>query len=476
MTTDTETDQKSGRHNRSQILQHNSSLCVNSSLFDGICNAINGQHVRRDAVIDAVHFGVADHIVKCADHEFFELFVYHGLFPEIALAVLHPLEVRRGYATSIAENVWNDENAFLSKDFVRCGGGGTIGAFSKDSALHPVGVATGDLILGCGRNQNFALGKHKLRGISAIGFREPGNSFSTLAVFPERFHVNAVLLVQCAIHFDHADNFVTCLRHEAGSVRADISEPLNDDSCVFGLQPQLLDGLVTDDHDAAPSGFAASSRSTDVDRFTGHDRGDGLTHVHGVSVHHPRHDLFVGVHVGSGDVFFGADELDEFSGVTTSHAFQLAHGHLVRIANDATLCAAEWNIHYGTFPGHPTGESPHLVERDIRRIANASFRGSARYGMLHTKSGKDFEFAIVHRNRDVDDELAVGVLQNFPQAFIQIEFLRGEVEARGLRLPGIDLLFKGNSLHRISDYDHERRWPVKGLGPEANLQILDSAG
>ena len=95
--------------------------------------------------------------------------------------------------------------------------------------------------------------------------------------------------------------------------------------------------------------------------------------------------------------------------------------------------------------------------------------------MLHPKPGEHFELAVVHGNRDVDDELAVGILQDFPKAFVQVEFLRGEVEARGLRLPGIDLLFKGNSLHRISDYDHERRWPVKGLGPEANLQILDSA-
>src|SRR5438477_12485404 len=75
----------------------------------------------------------------------------------------------------------------------------------------------------------------------------------------------------------------------------------------------------------------------------------------------------------------------------------------------------------------------------------------------------------------MNDQCAVGILQKLPQSFVQIEFLRRKVEPRRLRLPGIDLLFEGNSLHRISGYDHVadagEEW---GWCQRANLQILDS--
>src|SRR5712664_2041166 len=46
-----------------------------------------------------------------------------------------------------------------------------------------------------------------------------------------------------------------------------------------------------------------------------------VSHVHGICVHHPGHDLFVGIDVGSRNVFLGADEFDQFGGVASRHAF-----------------------------------------------------------------------------------------------------------------------------------------------------------
>src|SRR6266568_2881935 len=89
--------------------------------------------------------------------------------------------------------------------------------------------------------------------------------------------------------------------------------------------------------------------------------------------------------------------------------------------------------------------------------------------MLHPKSGEHLKLAVVHRDRNVHNQLAVGILQDLPKTFVQVKFLRGKVEARRLRLPGIDFLFERNSFHRLSDYDHDSDWPVKGLGPEANV-------
>ena len=73
--------------------------------------------------------------------------------------------------------------------------------------------------------------------------------------------------------------------------------------------PKLLERLVADDHDAAAGGLTAAAGSANVERLAGDDAGHGLAHVHGVGVHHPRHGLLVGVHVGSGNILFRPDEI-----------------------------------------------------------------------------------------------------------------------------------------------------------------------
>ena len=116
--------------------------------------------------------------------------------------------------------------------------------------------------------------------------------------------------------------------------------------------------------------------------------GHRLPHVHGVGVHHPCHGLLVGVDVGRGNVFFRADEFDQLGGVAAGHALQFAARHLLGIADDAALGAAKGNIDHGAFPGHPTGQRAHFVQRHVRRIAHAALGRAARNGMLHPVAGK----------------------------------------------------------------------------------------
>ena len=207
-----------------------------------------------------------------------------------------------------------------------------------------------------------------------------------------------------------------------------------------------------DDHHAAAGGFAASARSAHVQRLAGDNSRNGLPHVHGVGVHHPRHGLFVGVDVGRGNVFLGADELDELGGVAAGHALQFAARHVLGIANDSALGSAEGDVHHGALPGHPTGEGANFIERYVGRVAHAALGRAARDGVLHTVAGEDFQSAAVHHHRDVDDDFAVGLLQHAPQAFIEIEFAGGDVKARGLLFPGIGFLrVHCRGCHKVSE-------------------------
>ena len=165
--------------------------------------------------------------------------------------------------------------------------------------------------------------------------------------------------------------------------------------------------------------------------------GHSLPHVHGIGIHHPGHDLFVGVDVGSGNIFFGPDEFDKLRGVAASHALDLAHRHLVRIADHAALGAAERNVDHGALPGHPAGKRADFIEGDVGRVADAALGRTARNRVLHAKSGEDLEMAVIHLDGDVDRELAVGIAQHPPQAVVEIELLGSEIKARPLRLPRI---------------------------------------
>src|SRR5438094_7640909 len=125
---------------------------VNTALLRRVGYAVDGQHVGSDAVIDAVVFGVRDDVVKALRHDVVEALVHFGLVPEVAHAVLNPLEVAGGHAAGVGEDVWDDEDALVSENLVGDCGGGPVGALAKNLAADAFGVLAGDDVFGRGGN------------------------------------------------------------------------------------------------------------------------------------------------------------------------------------------------------------------------------------------------------------------------------------------------------------------------------------
>ncbi len=67
--------------------------------------------------------------------------------------------------------------------------------------------------------------------------------------------------------------------------------------------------------------------------------------------------------------------------------------------------------------------------------------------MLHPEAGENFNRTVIHADRNVNDDLARRIAEYFPKAFVQVEFLRREVESSSLGFPGIDFLLEGECLH-----------------------------
>ncbi len=285
--------------------------------------------------------------------------------------------------------------------------------------------------------------------VGGLGLGEAVDGAGALAVFDEGGNVDAVLVVEAAVVLGDTYDGVALFVKELRGVGAYVAEALDNDAATFDRHAEVLHCFVADNGDAAAGGLLASAGAAEIDGFAGDDRVDCLAHVHGIGVHDPGHGLLVGAYVGGGNVFFRADEFDEFGGVAAGHALEFALGHFLGIADDAALGSAEGDVDDGALPGHPGGEGADFVEGDVGGVADAAFGGATGDGVLDAVAGEDFDGAVVHADGDVDDEFAGGVTSDLPDSLIEIEFCGGKVESSGLGFPGICLLLEGESLHFV---------------------------
>src|SRR5262249_14582998 len=296
------------------------------------------------------------------------------------------------------------------------------------------------------------IGHEQFLGVSRLRALEADNApvGVAIAIFQKSVDIDAVRIVQAAVVFADAHNLVAGVGHQLGGVRTDVAETLDDHPRALAGHVEFLQGLVTNDHYAATGGLATAARAANVDGLAGNDSGHGLAHVHGVGVHHTCHGLFVGIHVRSGNVLFRAQEFDELGGVAPGEVFQLGKSQLLGINNDAALGAAERDVGHRTPPGHPTGQGPDFVPAYVGGVTDAAFGRTPRDGVLYAEAGKDLNGSVVHGHGDMNNDLAVGITEDLPQTFVQVEFLRSKIEASRLGFPGIQLLFQRYSFHLCS--------------------------
>ena len=67
--------------------------------------------------------------------------------PVEVVKVLYPFKVRNGYAAGVAEDIGDNEYAFIKKDFICFRGSGAVGQLSDNFCLNACGVIFNDSIL-----------------------------------------------------------------------------------------------------------------------------------------------------------------------------------------------------------------------------------------------------------------------------------------------------------------------------------------
>src|SRR5205807_10642311 len=228
--------------------------------------------------------------------------------------------------------------------------------------------------------------------------------------------------------------------HKAGSVRAHIAEALNDYARLVPVHAEPFESLVADNHQPPSRGLIAPLGTAQFQWFSCNDGSDRVAHMHGVGIHDPGHDLLVRVDVRTRDIFFRTQDLNELRSVPSGESLEFTLRHLVWIAYHPTSCAAERDVHQGTFPCHPTREGTRLVKGQVGAVTDATLGWPPIDRVLHPESGEYLQTSIVQLHGDMHDDSAAGFAQYLPQTLVQRELLRGQVRPCNLCFPSIDFL------------------------------------
>src|SRR5437868_14789346 len=105
--------------------------------------------------------------------------------------------------------------------------------------------------------------------------------------------------------------------------------------------------------------------------------------VHADRVHHPGHDLRVGIDVGCWDIPIGPDQDADLAGVAAGQVLQLVTAQPLGIHDHSTLCSAVGDPDHGALPGHPHRHCPYPIHCDARVIAEATLGWAAIEVVMH---------------------------------------------------------------------------------------------
>ena len=241
-------------------------------------------------------------------------------------------------------------------------------------------------------------------------------------------NVEPLVVVDPALHGADGDDLGARFAIEQPSqVAAHISESLNDDACPFQRDAEVARVFLHHVHDAPAGRFLAPQRATQGHRFPGHNRG-AVALAARVFIENPGHHLRIGVHIGSGNIPVGAEHDRDPLREPASQALELELRELLGIDRDATLRAAEGDIHQRRLPRHDRREPEHFVVIRLGVVANPPFARTAGAIVLYAIAGEHLDPPVIHPHRDLDLHLAKWRHEDFSHVRFEVDQVGGAIE------------------------------------------------
>ncbi len=170
-------------------------------------------------------------------------------------------------------------------------------------------------------------------------------------------------------------------------------------------------------------------------------------------------DGSVGADVRRRDVLLRADLVDDLARVAAGHPLELAARHLLRVADDAALRAAERDAHQRALPRHPHREGLDLVERDVRVVADAALRRAARDVVRHAVALEDLRRPVVHADRDRDLDRLLARAEDVDEVRVDVEDRRDALQLLARDLERVLAQMRDRCrLRSQSSFSRANRW------------------
>src|ERR1051326_5158843 len=129
--------------------------------------------------------------------------------------------------------------------------------------------------------------------------------------------------------------------------------------------------------------FETAFTSTDSQGFTGNHSGYRVTLMHGKCIHHPRHNLWIGIHVRCRNIAVWTYQNRYFCSIATAKALKLRARQRMGITENSPFGPTKRDTDNGAFPRHPHGQRAHLIERDFGAKTDTTLGRSAIDVVLH---------------------------------------------------------------------------------------------
>ena len=218
-----------------------------------------------------------------------------------------------------------------------------------------------------------------------------------------------------ALHRLHRDHFRAGLDKAARRRVADVAEALDAHARAFEGQADLgRRGASADEH-AAPGRIAPPAAAAQGKRLAGHHRSRGRAVHHRIGVHHPRHDLFVGVDVGRGNVLVRADDDADLAGVASRQAFEFGFGQRRGSTRTPPLAPPKGTPMTAFLMLIQPARRHHFRQRYVLMETHAALARAARSIVLHAIALEVRDRAVIELDRHIDDEDALRALQRFDE-------------------------------------------------------------
>ena len=221
------------------------------------------------------------------------------------------------------------------------------------------------------------------------------------SIFSQFVGIDAFLIVNSAEYIGNGYYLHTFAEGQLGGPAAYIAKALYGAGSAFYFHAFDFQCFQRCGYHALAGGCRTSQGTAYGNILAGDEAGFELAGDLAVFVHHPAHDLGIGVHVRSRNILLFADNAGNLINIAAGQGFQFPFRQLAYVNDDAALAAAVRQARNRAFAGHPERQGLYFVHIYSGMVPYAAFGRSHDSTVLAAVPGKYLYRTVIHLYRNL---------------------------------------------------------------------------